>query len=206
MKLSIQIIAFIIGLALITPLHAQKLSFGGKMGSMVSKSEKAITTKASSAGVFARYSARKFKLGLQVELNYRKNKPVIFAETSEFQLPVLGLIALDKKDRIHLQAGPYIGIGSTMSQANQDKVRNLNWGLTSGVDVRLPINKNMSLITDARLGCQLNPMMTHGYQEGIATHNYALPLRRQFSFNLSIGIAFKSGKKKSFRLKKEINR
>ncbi|MEZ4848624.1 MAG: outer membrane beta-barrel protein [Bacteroidia bacterium] len=190
-------------------VSAQKLSLGGKLGSTIIKSENSISTQSSEAGIFATYTTQNFKLGLQLEVNYLKwNEKNSFASNHEFQMPLLGVMPLDRRNRISLHAGPYLGVGSAQPSTTMSAPgRDWSWGLKSGVRFRLPVNDNISLVSDARLGCEVARSPSQPYlQEGIGSENYTLPLQRQFSFHFSIGIDFKSGKKKAFRIKRDMRK
>ena len=191
-------------------VYAQKLSLGGKFGSTIIKSENNISTQSSEAGLFATYTSRKFKLGVQLEVNYLKWKENTGGINQEFQIPILGVLDIDKRKRISLHAGPYLGIGS-MVRPNTNTLttpnRDWSWGLKSGARFRLPVNENISLVTDARLGCEIGRNQSQSYfQEGIESKNYTLPLQRRLSFHFSIGIDFKSGKRKAFRIKRDMRK
>lgn len=181
---------FVLAAGLMPVALGQNLQLGGKIGMTQITGEHANDATMRTrgyAGLFANYSSRHMRLGIQLELNYRKTARI---GEDIFQVPVTGVWGLDKKNMVRLHAGPYINIGRINRNPElNSSVYGLDWGLTSGVDVRLPVTKNLIFITDARVGCSLP---SDHSQESVAKPT--LKPNRSFSFSLSIGLAFRPRK------------
>ncbi|MEZ4773982.1 MAG: hypothetical protein R3D00_12425 [Bacteroidia bacterium] len=169
-----------------TGLHAQKLQVGGRIGMSQVKSvgenqdSKNGSRSSGYAGIFANYLTRNFRMGIQVELNYLGMSKKTEAE---FRLPVTGFVNLDRRSRVRLHAGTFIGVGQTLLDSEwPTPARGLEWGLTSGLDVRVPVNEHLILVADTRANCVLP---ANGMSGGIGIKPF-----RRILLSVSLGIAF----------------
>lgn len=170
-------------------LYAQKLQIGGKIGmsqiKSVSENPRSNHSYRSSgyAGLVANYLTRNFRMGIQVELNYLR---MTKRTESEFQLPITGFINLDRHSRVRLHGGTFVGVGQTMNPEQPTLTRGFDWGLTSGLDFRVPVNEHLVLVADTRASCGFPANRMSG---GIGIKPFS-SLGRKISLSFSLGIAF----------------
>lgn len=135
---------------------AQTLQVGGKIGgSTVLPSDPASTVlqPGGTAGMFADYQARKYRLGLRLEMNYQNRRPL---EGEQLTLPALARIGLDQKGLVKLHVGPYIGISPEEKGAIAKNKLRVKWGFSTGLDLNIPLTRKMVLISEARLSQDLS--------------------------------------------------
>ncbi len=151
-------------------LQAQELEVGGRVGaSDLSPSTQSNEVGKGTAGVFAAWKNDPLRLGMRVEVNYQAQPEA----SDTWQVPIMGVLPLDKEKMVELHSGPYVGVRNQPEQLGSE----LRWGFCSGLQVNLPLSPHWVLSSEARANKDLSP------------HSYLTPEKR-LTFELTFGLAY----------------
>jgi hypothetical protein len=185
---------------------AQKLSLGGKIGTILNPNPTTLAQASSpghgtSAGMFALYETGRSRLGLQVELNFFRWK----GKSMQLQLPLLARLGIGKQ--LHVYAGPYVSHEEVPETEQVSDLAQLDWGFSTGISFHIPLSSKTVLLTDSRIN---QPIAASGVDDKEASGKQVRAPSKSLSLSVSIGIAHefkrwkaKQKQKKADRKKKE---
>ncbi|MEM7657631.1 MAG: hypothetical protein AAF399_15985 [Bacteroidota bacterium] len=166
---------------------AQTLQIGGKVGAnsqrpLAGQSVES-TTNGGSMGLFAAYQREQYKMGFRIELNYQNHWKSLLEE--QVEVPLLAEIAIDPKQRLRLQAGPYLGVGREDEEALKRGGLRFRWGFTTGLEVNIPLSRKWVLVSDARVDKSWQA------PENMDPKQQYLVPSKSLRFYLSFGLAYR---------------
>ncbi|MEM9986730.1 MAG: hypothetical protein AAF804_16685, partial [Bacteroidota bacterium] len=151
-------------------VQAQELEVGGRVGATdLSPLTPSNETGIGTAGIFAAWKNDPLRLGMRVEVNYQAQPEV----HDTWQVPIMGVLPLDKQKMVELHSGPYVGVRNQPEHLGPE----LRWGFCSGLQVNLPLSPHWVLSSEARANKDLSP------------DQYLTPEKR-LSFELTFGLAY----------------
>ena len=163
----------------VTSLTGQSLAIGGQAGgaTALSADQPLRQQLGGEAGLFARYTTRQGRLGVRLGLGYAHHP----ATGETWRAPVLPEWSL-VKERVHLYAGPYAGLGRAETEALSQGQLRLRWGFMTGLDLTIPLTRRMVLVQRTQVQREQGPWSPEAAQWVPA---------RALSISFSLGVAWR---------------
>ncbi|WNJ17769.1 hypothetical protein [Pontibacter sp. G13] len=170
-----------------TPVLSQELSLGARMGTtpqtVISDSGKSVLPN-SHAGLSVTYTRQRSEMDVNLQVQMQKAPE----EGAIVRVPLTVGLPVDKKKRVKLRAGTFAEFEGNPGSKTAKKVR---VGVTTGIDVNIPLTKKLVLVTETRLRQDLNGQMVQ------SDTSYVAPAKNlQFSISLGLSWKLKQGKEK----------
>ncbi|MEM7370935.1 MAG: hypothetical protein AAF587_20135 [Bacteroidota bacterium] len=177
------ILLFIFSLGILLG-YSQTLQVGGKIGGttvLPSDPATGIVQPGGTAGMFADYKARRYRMGVRLEMNYQNRSPL---EGEQLTLPALAKVGLDRQGLVSVHVGPYVGVNPEEKGALHKNKLKVKWGFMTGLDLNIPLTRKMILISEARVSQDLsgNPPTPKG--------GHYLPAK-SLQLSISFGLAYR---------------
>lgn len=181
---------YLLGLSLLfSPvfIFAQSLQVGGQLGgnTVLMPADEHLQQAGSQGQVFVTYQRPKWRAGVQIGFRYTRWHDST-SVNPQASIPLQARIALDQKGLVHVFAGPYVGIGRERSSKKaRQAFRKIHWGLSTGLDIRIPLSRRMVLVSAA----QLDQAISDSTGAPQPNQTFLAP-KRMLVFSLHLGLAY----------------